>query len=122
MSTNWNNETYLLYQDLKTEGFAVTIRVQGSVGTFNPDTLTYTGGSEPTDYTTYGIFKEYDVREVRDLMIQRGDKKLIISSYGLPDLTPNNQVLVNDVVQNVIFVKQFAPANVVIGYELQVRA
>ena len=121
MSTNWSYESYQLYLDLKSEGFAVTVRSMGSVGTFNPTTLTYTGSTTPTDYTTYGIFKEYSSREVRDLLIQRGDRKLIISSYGLPALTLNNQVFINSVAQNVIFVKQFAPANITIGYELQVR-
>jgi len=121
MATDYVLESKKLYQDLVKDGFEIVVRTQGSIGSWNPATMKYDNAVEPTDITTYGLLKNYNSREIDGNMIQVNDHKLIISSFGLSDLTTNHQILINDVVVNIINIKKFAPALIIIGYELQVR-
>lgn len=122
MATNWAVETLAFYQDLSLDGFALTVRTPGGAGTFSSTTLKYTGGTSNVDVTTYGVIKNYSASEIDGTRIQQRDTKLIISSYGLTtELTTVNQILINNVVQNVVSITKFAPANEILGYELQIR-
>lgn len=121
MATDYIVESKQLYQDLLNDGFTLIVRTQGSVGTWNDETLAYDNPVQPVDITTYGILKQYNSREIDGNMIQLNDQKLIISAFGLPELTTNHQILINNVVQNVINIKKFAPALTTFGYEIQLR-
>lgn len=122
MSIDWLVEKLSLYQALKVDGFALTVRTPGTIGTFSETTLEYTGSTLPVDVTTYGVIKNYSANEIDGIRIQQRDLKLIISAYGLSsDLTTTNQIILNSVAHNIVSVKKFVPANLVFGYELQLR-
>lgn len=122
MATDWTAEQKAVYEDLKEEGFSITVRVPGSPGTFNEETLAYTGSTANTDYTTYGIKKKYSLNQVDGKIIQRKDTRLIFPAYGLPDITPDHQILIDSVVQNVVNIDPVEPGNVALLYEAQVRS
>lgn len=122
MTTDWTAEKLSFYQDLEAEGFAVSVRVPGSPGVFNPDTLLYVGAVAAVDTATYGIRRNYKIKDVDGTIIQQNDSMLIVPAYGLDaEIATSTEILINSVVQNIINVKKFNPGNVTLGYALQVR-
>lgn len=123
--TDWAGEQKLVYDDIKSEGFEVTVRNPGSPGVFDPDSMEWSGATDPTDTTTYAIRKEYSLKEVDGTIIQRNDSVLVVPAYGLPDDLINEgtsyQVLIGSVEQNVIHIGPVAPGNVTLLYNVQVR-
>ena len=49
MAVNWNNLQSTVDKVMKSQGFPVVIRVDGSDGTWDPDSMSYTGG-DPDGY------------------------------------------------------------------------
>jgi len=120
------SEAKALYQDFKADGFGIKVRRPGSEGIWDPNTMSYTGGTSDADYTTYGIKKNYSIREIDGSVVQQKDSLLIFPAYSpdgsLPLLTSTDQILIDDVVQNVVNIEPVAPANIPILYRAQVRA
>lgn len=121
MAENWTAEQIGIYNDFAADGFTVTVRVEGSAGTWNPETLSYDNAADDTDYATYGIKTRYYTQHIDGTIIQMNDIKLLIPAYGLPALTINHKVLIGSIEQNVISVSSIEPGNVPLLYELQVR-
>lgn len=130
MATDWDAETIEAYNDFKEEGFEITIRVEGSAGTFDPVTKTYSGGSSDVDYVTYGLKKKYNIHDIDGTMIKIHDTKLFFPAYGsdssgtlgpLPDLTTDNTILIGGEVLEVINLFPIDPGNETILYEAQIR-
>ena len=128
--TDWTAEALSIYEDFKTDGFAITIRVPGSEGEWNPDFLDWLGCEPAIDYTTYGLKKSYSIKDIDGTVIQQGDTRLIFSAYGLdssgdlvdlPDLSTSNKILIDSEEQNIIDLSPVEPGNVVIMYEAQIR-
>ena len=123
MATDWTKEQLQFYLDMAIDGFSVTVRYPGDPGTFNPETLVYTGATANVDVSTFAIRAEYSINNIDGTRIQSNDSMLIIPAYGLSvEIDNTTQILINSVAQNVISVKKVAPANVIVAYKLQVRS
>ena len=121
MSTDWAAEQKGVYEDIKEEGFEITIRVPGVPGAFDEDLMTYADGTDPVDVTTYGLKKKYSINQIDGTIVQQKDTRLIFPSYGLAAFTTNKQILIDSVVQNVVSVVKLDPGNVALIYEVQIR-
>jgi hypothetical protein len=122
MAEDWTAEQVDIYNEFVSEGFSITVRVEGSPGVWNPETLKYTGATEATDYETYGLKKRYGINQIDGTIVQVNDTRLLIPAYGLPALTTSHKILIGSVEQNVINVLSVEPGNVALFYELQVRS
>jgi hypothetical protein len=121
MATDWTDEQISAYNDIKEDGFAITVRVPGSPGVFSPTTLAYVGATANVDYSTYGIKKEFSIKQVDGTIIQQNDVLLIFPAYGLPDVTTDHQILIDSVVQNVVNLNSVEPGNTPVLYKAQIR-
>ena len=121
MSTDWAAEQKGAYEDIKEEGFEITIRVPGVPGAFDEDTMEYADGTDAVDVKTYGLKKNYTINQIDGTIIQQKDTRLIFPSYGLAAFTTNKQILIDSVVQNVVSVVKLDPGNVALIYEVQIR-
>lgn len=120
--TDWAAERLSVYEDIKAEGFLITVRLPGSPGEFDPDTMAWVDTTDDVDYQTYSIRKEYSIKEVDGTIIQQGDSMLVVPAYGLPeDLDTTYQVLIGSDVQNVVNIGNVSPGNVPLLFNLQVR-
>ena len=109
MATDWAAEKLSFYNDIRDEGFEVTVKIKGSPGTFNPVTLVYDGATAASTTTTYAIRKEYKARDIDGTNIQIHDCQLVIPSYGLlSELSTAQEILIDGVVQNVFNIKKIA--------------
>jgi len=129
--TDWVSEAIGIYNDFKTEGFEITVRIEGSEGVWNPETMAYDDAAEAVDYTTYGIKADYNTHDIDGTVIQQNDAQLIFAAYGLnsdgafivlPALNSDNVILVDSVAQNIVALKKVDPGNVAIMYEAQIRS
>lgn len=121
MTTNWTAEQKSVYQDFKSEGFAMSVRTPGSAGTYSETTMSYSGGTAAVDVATYGIKSRYEKQEIDGTIIQRNDTRLLFPAYGLADVTPSKQILIGGVSQNVLNINAVSPGNVPLLYEAQIR-
>ena len=122
MAEDWPQEALDAYNDFKDDGFAIVVRVPGDPGVFNPSTLEYDGATDETDYNTYGIKKEYDIKQIDGTIVQSGDTQLFFPAHGLPDITSDNQVLIDSVVLEVVSMKTIDPGNYPLLYRAQIRS
>jgi len=121
MALNWTKLQNLVYKTLKSQGFAITVRVPGSEGVWNDTTMAYTGATEDTDYTTYGIKKAYSIRDIDGTIVQQNDTQLFFAASSLPALTTANKILISGVEQNVVNIKKTDPGDVALMWEAQIR-
>ncbi len=128
--TDWAAEGKGVYEDLKAEGFEITVRVEGPEGEWDDDLKSYFDAGADADYTTYGTKKAYSVRDINGTTVQQDDTRLIFPAYGLdetgtlgplPALATTNKILIGGVEQNVVDLNPVDPGNVPIMYEAQVR-
>ena len=122
MAENWPQEALEVYNDFKEDGFEITIRVLGDRGEFDAGSLSYVGATAATDYTTYGVKKNYDIRQVDGKIVQSGDTMLYFPAYGLPAITSDNQILINSTALEVVSLKTIDPGNYPLIYLAQVRS
>ena len=120
--TDWTGEQRLVYDDIKAEGFEITVRKPGSIGTFDPDFMEWDSTGTPTDVLTYAIRKEYALKEIDGTIIQRGDSILVVPAYGLSEIDVNCKVLIGFDEQNIVSIDQLSPGNVPLLFNLQVRS
>lgn len=120
--TDWSAEQLSVYEDIKADGFAITVRLPGSPGAFDPDSMAFVGATEPVNVSTYAIRKEYSIKEVDGTIIQQGDSMLVVPAYGLSEnLDTTYQVLIGSDIQNVVHIGPVSPWNVHLLFNLQVR-
>lgn len=123
MATDWDAEQLSAYADIEADGFSLTLRRPGSAGSFDPDTMAFIGATDPTDYQTYALRKDYKSSEVDGTIIQRGDSMLIVPAYGLPDvINTSDQIIIGSATSEVVFVNALSPGNVPILFNIQVRS
>lgn len=130
MGVNWTKLQTIVYKVFEKQGFGITVRVDGSPGTWNPTTMVYDSATDDTDYTTYAIKDQYDISRVDGTIVQQNDIRLFFPAYGanaagtlgaLPTLGAANKILIGGVEQNVVNLKPVDPGNTVIMYEGQIR-
>ena len=121
MALNWNNLQSTVDKVMKSQGFSVVIRVEGSEGTWDPESMSYTSGDPDVDYSTFGIKENYSSREIDGTIIQQNDTKLMIPAKGLPTITTATKILISGTEQNIINVSIVDPGNVALLYEIQLR-
>jgi len=122
VALNWQNLQQTVYNVLKNQGFAVTVRVDGSEGTWDPAGMKYTDSTEDADYSTFGIKSAYKISEIDGTVIQQNDTRLLFPAYGLPAITTTNKILISGAVQNVVNISPIDPGNITLIYEAQVRS
>lgn len=122
MALNWQNLQQTVYNVLKNQGFAVTVRVDGSEGTWDPVGMEYIDATDDVDHSTFGIKSAYKISEIDGTVIQQNDTRLLFPAYGLPTVTTTNKILISGVVQNVINISPVDPGNIILMYEAQVRS
>jgi len=121
MAENWGAEQLSIYNDFVEDGFQVTVRVPGVPGTFNPDTLVYDGATAASDIDTFGLKKQYDIKQIDGTIIQSGDTRLLFPAYGLGSVTTDNVIVIGTTEVSVVSVKIVDPGNVALIYEVQIR-
>ena len=64
---------------------------------------------------------DYNVSEIDGVLIQRGDKKLLVSVSGIVAIEPNDTCSLGAALYIVKNVKPLSPGGIVLLYEVQVR-
>ena len=88
-------------------------------GAYNPATGTVSNTS--TVQTGVAVELDYNVSEIDGVLIQRGDKKLLVSISGMTAIAPEDTCTVGGVAYTVKSVKPLSPGGVVLLYEVQAR-
>ena len=90
-------------------------------GPYDPNTSS--NSQTTTNQTGVGVLLEYADATIDGTLIQRGDRKVLLSSIGVTAPIPGDRVFFAGATFNIVPpVKAVEPAGVVVLYELQVRA
>lgn len=101
-------------------GYSLTFRrVTG--GTYDVATGVVTGGSN-SDETVTGLFTSYDVDEVDDTLVQRGDRKLLLKGGVMSKTPQTGDIFIGqgDAVR-VVSVREIHANDAVVAFICQVR-
>ena len=121
--TDWASEQLSVYNDIKAEGFAITVRCPGVRGEFDPITMDWVSSATATDTATYALRKEYSLSEIDGTIVQKNDSLLIVPAYGLSSsFDTSYQILIGYDAQNVINISPVSPGNVPLFFNVQVRS
>ena len=90
-----------------------------TAGAYNPATGAVSNTS--TVQTGTAVELDYNVSEIDGVLIQRGDKKLLVAVSGITVIEPNDTCTVGAVVYLIKNVKPLSPGGIVLLYEVQVR-
>jgi len=118
---DWEAEAKKVHEEFEEEGFPIVIRVKGSPGVFNPDTLQYDGATADSDYDTFGLKKAYNMHMIDNTIVQQNDTRLLFPALSLPEIGTKAKILVSGEEVNVIKIKKIDPGDVAILYEAQIR-
>lgn len=99
--------------------FGQTVTITHTTGVYDPATGAVS--SAGTTQTGTAVELEYSVSEIDGVLIQRGDKKLLVSVSGITAIEPNDTCTVGGMVCIVKNVKPLSPGGIVLLYEVQVR-
>ena len=105
-------------RQIEDKGRSITLRLVDAA--FDPAT----GESAPktTDTQAFGLFTEFDQRQIDGSAIQAGDKLLLIAAEGLSAVpTPNYKVIDGAEVWNVVHVSTVRPGQTMVLYKLRIR-
>lgn len=101
-------------------GQAATLRLMTTTGgsAFDPTSGTQT----TTNYSVTLVETDYTRAEIAGGLVERGDKKLLLSTDGLT-VTPalSDKIVMNSVVYAIIDIKPINPGGTVLLYEIQAR-
>ncbi len=101
-------------------GQTLTYRHFTSVGNYNPATSSVSGATY-TDYTIKGYVYAYNTTEIDGTSVVSGDRRIMISSTGIPKPTVDDTFSgIGDMV-SVVSVREVIYRGSVLGYILQVR-
>lgn len=114
----YGNATATATKAIREFGQAVTI-THYTVGVYDPATSSVS--STETVQNGTAVELDYNVSEIDGVLIQRGDKKLLVSVSGITAIEPNDTCTVGSVVYIVKSVKPLSPGGIVLLYEVQVR-
>jgi hypothetical protein len=108
---------------LKGKGQAITLSRQ-TAGAYNP--ATGTAAVTVTTQTAYGAMFEYGDKNIDGVLIQEGDKQLLLSalnSAGTALVAPqlNDTVTINTVVYTVVRIKPLSPAGTTVLFDCNIR-
>lgn len=73
-------------------------------------------------FNTHGVMLDYESKFIDHTNILPSDRKLIVPTIGVSDLTADGDVVVGTRKYFIISLNEINPAGVVLGYELQIRA
>lgn len=105
-------------RQIKDKGRLVTLRLTDAA--FDPAT----GESTPrnTDSEAFGLFTEFEERQVDGSVVQTGDKLLLIAAEGLKAMpTPGYKVIDGADVWNVEHLSTVQPGPTAVLYKLRIR-
>lgn len=122
--TDWVVEQKSVYEDIKADGFEITVRLPGGSGEFDPIIMDWVSSTtSATDTNTYALRKEYSLKEIDGTIVQRNDSLLIVPAYGLSSsFDTSYQILIGSDAQNVINISPVSPGNVPLFFKVQVRS
>lgn len=121
MTTDWAAEQSEAYDDIKEEGFPISVLRPGDPGTWNDETGTYDGKTEDVVYPSHAIKSKRNIVDARGTIVQTDAAVLVIPALGLPidlNLDANDKLQINAKDQNVTRVNVVDPGNVPIIYEV----
>ena len=108
---------------LKGKGQSITLSRQ-TAGAYDP--ATGTAAVTTTTQTAYGAMFEYGDKNIDGVLIQEGDKQLLLSainSAGTALVAPalNDTVTINTVVYTVVRIKPLSPAGTTVLFDCNIR-
>jgi hypothetical protein len=108
---------------LKGKGQSITLTRQ-TAGAYDP--ATGTAAVTTTTQTAYGAMFEYGDKNIDGVLIQEGDKQLLLSalnSAGTALVAPalNDTVTINTVVYTVVRIKPLSPAGTTVLFDCNIR-
>jgi hypothetical protein len=108
---------------LKGKGQEITLTRQ-TAGAYDP--ATGTAAVTTTTQTAYGAMFEYGDKNIDGVLIQEGDKQLLLSalnSAGTALVAPqlNDTVTINTVVYTVVRIKPLSPAGTTVLFDCNIR-
>jgi hypothetical protein len=108
---------------LKGKGQEITLTRQ-TAGAYDP--ATGTAAVTVTTQTAYGAMFEYGDKNIDGVLIQEGDKQLLLSalnSAGTALVAPqlNDTVTINTVVYTVVRIKPLSPAGTTVLFDCNIR-
>jgi hypothetical protein len=108
---------------LKGKGQSITLSRQ-TAGAYN--VATGTAAVTVTTQTAYGAMFEYGDKNIDGVLIQEGDKQLLLSalnSAGTALVAPalNDTVTINTVVYTVVRIKPLSPAGTTVLFDCNIR-
>lgn len=126
MATDWAQEAIDAYGDFEEDGFEISIRAEGSPGTWNPATFVYDGATDDVDVLTYAMYESVKIGYVDGSRVQMGDSLIAFSAYGLPDITIDNlsdySLVINGTTVNIVgIVEKVGVPGIPVLYRLLVR-
>lgn len=86
------------------------------------DVSTGTNTFPETTFNTHGVVLEYESKFIDNSNVLPSDRKLIVPSIGINDLTADADVLIGTRKYIIANLNEINPAGIVLGYELQIRA
>lgn len=119
MGTDWTSEQKSIYEDIKSEGFEVTVKSPGAVSEYVENSR-YGIESESSEIDTYALKEMYKSREIDGSAVRQGDSKLVIPAYGL-SIGPTDVIIIDDVEIKIVNIETVEPGNVPLIHEVQIR-
>lgn len=104
-------------------GQAATLK-QSTIGAYDP--ATGTASETVTSSTGRVVVTDYDIRQVDGTLIQRGDKRILLSvitGVGAKDVSPvpGDKIVVGNVTYTVVDASPLSPGGTVVMHEIQAR-
>lgn len=119
MGTDWTSEQKSIYDDIKSEGFEVTVKSPGAASEYVENSR-YAIEADDTTFDTYALKEMYKSREINGNAVRQGDSKLAIPAYGL-SIGPTDIIVIDDVEIKIVSIETVEPGNVPLLYKVQIR-
>lgn len=104
---------------IETKGRMVSI-VYRSQGIYNPTNDDIAGASSET-VDVYGVFLDYDERNIDGTLIRQGDKKMLLAAKNIQRPIINDIINDGEIEYSIVNIKELAPGDETIIYQLQLR-
>jgi hypothetical protein len=113
-------ERSFAYNMIKADGIPMIV-YRNTQRTFTPSTGELTN-IEVTQYPTYGIMTNYELKDIDGTKVLFGDRRVVIAATAtMPDVNTGDTLEINSVMWTIIRSEPVSPNDVPICFFLQVR-
>lgn len=110
----------LTARQIADKGRAITL-VYKSPGVYSPGSDSVVGGSTETVEVS-AVFSNYQESQIDGSFVRIGDKRALIAANDLDDVPKtNDEIIDGENLYKIVNVKEIAPGDTVVLYELQLR-